>query len=365
MQKGDPSSTRQRGFWTRWYRLTSPPEVPSNASLEKREIVRRGRLASIIYLILYLFSLPSLPPVLFGFGPNKLVQPLFLFIILIIIIATYLNRIGSVTAGGFVLITAFSAIGMIDILANPGGLSLGQTALFGLFLIPEILSAAIMPAFYVFIFAIINSAFFFVAVTYLHHATGLSTSDAYLYGFFFNVTMQGIIAGVAFLWSYSMQKALKERDQAEEIARLERDLSDKTMLMAQQTRLLEQSILLINQTQAQVANGDLSARVPLTRENVLWSVAGTLNNLISRLQRSRAIEQKYEQTERGIIQLMAVLHAYESGQPTAEYTHTGTIADLLAVDLLPPSPKNPSLSRKSRLIPGRSGPLSRPLSGPL
>jgi hypothetical protein len=34
-------------------------------------------------------------------------------------------------------------------------------------------------------------------------------------------------------------------------------------------------------------HGDFNARVPLTADNVLWQISGSLNNLLARLQRSR------------------------------------------------------------------------------
>ena len=136
--------------------------------------------------------------------------------------------------------------------------------------------------------------------------------------------VQGATAGISFLWVSSLQRALRERDQAEEVARLERDLSTQTEIMAQQKVQLEQSIDMILQTQMRVANGDLSARVPLNSENVLWSVAGTLNNLITRLQRARGAEEQLERTKSSADWLVAMLRNQKIGQQAERYASLAT-----------------------------------------
>jgi nitrogen fixation/metabolism regulation signal transduction histidine kinase len=52
-------------------------------------------------------------------------------------------------------------------------------------------------------------------------------------------------------------------------------------------------MLILFHTNTRVANGDLNARIPLTKDNALWQVSSSLNNILSRLQRSR---QELQQT---------------------------------------------------------------------
>ena len=67
---------------------------------------------------------------------------------------------------------------------------------------------------------------------------------------------------------------------------------------AQQKRQLDASIQKIVETHMRVANGDFSARVPLTDDNVLWQISGSLNNLLSRAQRWRQEAAQFEQARR-------------------------------------------------------------------
>ena len=90
---------------------------------------------------------------------------------------------------------------------------------------------------------------------------------------------------------------------------------------------------MILQTQTRVANGDLSARVPLTSENVLWSVAGTLNNLITRLQRAQGAEEQLERTKSSAGWLVSIMRNHKTGQPSGRYTRTGTVIDPIAMEL--------------------------------
>jgi len=92
---------------------------------------------------------------------------------------------------------------------------------------------------------------------------------------------------ITYLWVTSATQAIARADRATEIASLERIMAEQAQMEAEQKRELEKSIQQIVQTHSQVANGDFAARVPLNRGAVLWEVAGSLNNLLSRLQRWR------------------------------------------------------------------------------
>jgi len=101
------------------------------------------------------------------------------------------------------------------------------------------------------------------------------------------ILSQMIVSVVAYLWVTGAVRAIMRADRAEEIARLEHDLALKAEMAAQQKEQLEASIQKVVDTHTRVANGDFSARVPLTRDNILWQISGSLNNLLSRLQRLR------------------------------------------------------------------------------
>ena len=331
---------RSPSIWARlvgwWYRLAAPAASLSSASFEERDVIRRARLASVIILIVLIGNIPSLPPAING--PNKILLPILGVQFLVTLLAAYLNKKRRVNIAGVLVVLVLAAGMMGNITSSAGGITTQAVPLFALLTIPEIVAAAMLPMYWVFIVALLDVAFSLFAVTYLHapHLSAQDLSFIYSYGVFLTATIQVIIAGVSFLWNISLSRALRAQDQAEEIARLERDLSDQSMLAMEQKAQLEQSIELIVQTQARVANGDLQARVPLTQDNVLWSVGGTLNNLISRLQRSRGVERELEVTKNSAVNFVMALRAYKAGVQARRYSRSGTVIDLIAVEVLPP-----------------------------
>jgi hypothetical protein len=103
------------------------------------------------------------------------------------------------------------------------------------------------------------------------------------------------IAIIAYLLVRTMRQAIARADRAEEIGKLQKALLKQEHAVAEQKRALDASIQQIIETQRRVANGDLDARVPLTQENVLWEVAGSLNNLLNRMRRGNQAEQQLTQ----------------------------------------------------------------------
>jgi methyl-accepting chemotaxis protein len=67
--------------------------------------------------------------------------------------------------------------------------------------------------------------------------------------------------------------------------------------VAEQKRQHDASIRSIVETHTRVANGDLEARVPLTQDNVLWQISGSLNKLLARLQRLSQDTAKVQQMQ--------------------------------------------------------------------
>ena len=324
---------KRRNYFDWWYRFTAPPIPPPNAPLEVREIARQGRLTSVVIFILIFLNFGSVPSAIAGLNKALIVVLIVSFIT--IGAAMVLNRRGSVLWAGLILVLVHAIGIMINLYTTPTGLSFQVISSFAILILPTLLAAALLPAATVFLFAALNTIFCFLAIMFMPHAKGFNDPAALVFvqGVVLPAVVQGATAGIAFLWVSSLQRALRERDQAEEVARLERDLSEQTEIMAQQKVQLEQSINMILQTQTRVANGDLNARVPLTSENVLWSVAGTLNNLITRLQRAQNAEEQLERTRASAGWLVTIMRNHKAGQPTGRYTRTGTVVDSIAMEL--------------------------------
>ncbi len=333
LQNVQLATRKRRNYFNWWYRFTAPPVPPPNAPLEVREIARQGRLTSVVIFILIFLNFGSVPSAVAGLNPALFVVLIVSFIT--IGVAIVLNRRGSVFWAGLILVLVHAIGIMINLFTTPSGLSFQVISSFSILILPTLLAAALLPASSVFVFAVLSTIFCFLAVTFMPRSTGFNdpASLVFVQGVVLPAVVQGATAGISFLWVSSLQRALRERDQAEEVARLERDLSEQAEVMAQQKVQLDQSINMILQTQMRVANGDLSARVPLTSENVLWSVAGTLNNLITRLQRAQNAEEQLERTNASANWLVSMMRHHKSGQPAGRYTRTGTAIDPIAMEL--------------------------------
>ncbi len=262
-----------------------------------------------------------------------------------------LNHRGSVFWAGLILVLVHAIGIMINLFTTPTGLSFQVISSFSILILPTLLAAALLPASSVFLFAILSTIFCFFAIKFMPYSPGFNAIPAslvFVQGVVLPAVVQGATAGISFLWVSSLQRALRERDQAEEVARLERDLSEQAEVMAQQKVQLDQSINMILQTQTRVANGDLSARVPLTSENVLWSVAGTLNNLITRLQRAQGAEEQLERTKTSAGWLVSIMRNHKAGQPAGRYTRTGTVIDPIAMELFSQTDAQQHASQEQR-----------------
>jgi len=280
-------SHQESGLLHWWYRVASPPKPDKAASFKQTEIFRRGRTGSQIIPALYLLLLVSLPSAITG--TNTFLLPIIIGGVVALTFASVLNRLGFVNMAGFIILLTFTAFPTINIVTTPGGLDMMVLPLFGLLILPLLCAVSFLPEWWVFASAIFNSLFTLFALVYLPQTAEL---NAILSLYFASIVTpiilsQMIVSVVAFLWVRSTIQALRRANRAEEIAKLEHDLALHAETAAEQKQQLEMSIQKIVETHVRLANGDFNARVPLTDDNVLWQISGSLNNLLSRLQRLR------------------------------------------------------------------------------
>lgn len=320
-------------LWDGWYRLSTPASPAVDASLDVREVVRRARVNSVVVLMLFIFNIPSFFAAIYGSNKGRI--PELIILSLVDIIAIYFNRRGAVNIVGALIWISFSASIMTDIVTTPGGLSVTVVSLFMLLILPQTIAAVMLPPVFVFVSAMFNVLFCILVVNFLPHPASMNAlmPIAYANGIFLPITVLGITAVISFLAQNSLAQALRDRDLAQEIIRLERHLAQQSDEMLKRKEQLEQGIAVIIDTQTQVANGNLNAQVPLTSEHVLWSVASTLNNLIARLRRYHNVERELEVTKQGASMLISSIHAYKAGQRTNQYRRTGTVIDPIAREI--------------------------------
>ena len=338
------SPPRKIGPLEWWYRLTAPPDPPPSANFRRHEAARRGRLISLLLLLMIIIVFVVLPIALFsGNYP--------LLIILFIGLGTQcltlaLNRRGHVLVAGLIIVGVTMIGYVLAQTFNPGGLRVGDLPDFDLLVWVELLAVSLLPARSVFVVAALDSFFIWADVSFQPHAPDLVhflSTDGYA-AIGRPITIQIVVAVVAYLWVRSATAAIARADRAEVIAALEHAMAAQQRASRQQTLELEESIAQLVETHQRVSAGDFRARVHLQEEDVLAPVADSLNLLLVRFQRLLAESEELERTKVQSARVVASLReAVVTGKlPRLPEQGAGTTVDLIILELLPYLSKNAS-----------------------
>ena len=308
-----------------WYRLTAPPEPSKNASSIRKEANRQARLLSTVVFFLMLTLIIFLPATFFI--PNQLVILIVLGMLGMSIITLLFNRAGKTTIAGIIVVTMFE-LALIAAIVTTNPLDVFNLPLFDLLIISELLAVSLLPSRNVFLLALFNVSFIWADLTFQPHTSLLTNT---LQTQFYNslarpAGLQLIVAVVAYLWVRSTTQAIARADRAEVIAALEHQL-------AEQKHQLEIGIQQILKTHIAIANGDFSARAPLTQESELWQIANSLNTLLARFQRSTKIEHEYQRMINVLADVIQALQDAERNQTSPHLALTGTPLDPLIIAL--------------------------------
>ncbi|MGH2506176.1 MAG: hypothetical protein ACRDHZ_01950 [Ktedonobacteraceae bacterium] len=314
---GEHSFQRQQGFFPWWYRLTSPPEI-ENPTLAQRDVARRSKILSALALFLALLLLLVVYIALTG--PNKQIITTVYILYPTIFLCLVLNRFRHLHLAGLLLILAMVG-GMYLTLSTTaffhGGLTPNDKDILYLPFFAELVAAALLPTFAIFLVAILNtsvSLFFLYDVPHTPAFSAMLASSASSITFrlveihFFVTLVVWIVA----TWTLI---SVKQANRATELARLEHDLHVEAQETLKQKEHVERSIAEIVQVHTSVANGNVGARVHLTGENVFWQIAVPLNNLLGRYQQATRAAQ-----ERDLY--LAVLNDLIQEYPTIRGTAT-------------------------------------------
>jgi hypothetical protein len=325
------------GALLKWYTYTAPAHPGSQTSLQQQEAFRRGRLASLCLLLLIFVVVLFMASISITANINHTV---FLIasigIFLLVLSAGVLNRRGYLTAATLIMILILDGGIATTVITVKGGLGLVNLPIFDLMIASELIAVSLLAPFSVFIVGLLNCCFIILDVLLEHHAPDLSHYLA-LSGWAVIIArpllLQIVVAIVTFLWVDSALKALKRADQAETLAAMEHAIAEYERTDAMQKRQLEQGIQFLIETQRRVANGDFTARVPTTQNNVLWPVAISFNNLLTRFQR---FQQDAHEIERIRQDMPRVLHAIRDAKQKKQplvLERTGTVLDALILEL--------------------------------
>jgi hypothetical protein len=281
----DQERRTRPGLLAWWYRITAPPEPPASASFKRRDLYRRGVLASTLMFVLECILIIVAPIGIIG--PNHQILIVAVTLTIVIAITAWLNHRGNVNTAGLIL-CVFLNLGICSsILRSPGGIAPDTIAIFDLLVFSEVFFVSLLPINWVIFDALFNIAFSILVLTFWPRTPLFA--EIMRTNFYTIVSrpvqLHIIVTAVLYLWVRSATQAIKRADRAEVVANLEHQIAEQGQQIAEEKRLLDVSIKEIIDTHMRVANGDYNARVPLQRGMPLWQVAGSLNNLLARIQR--------------------------------------------------------------------------------
>lgn len=319
-----PSSEerRPRGLWHAWLLLTGPGDNAPQRTLQERGRLRRARLTSVVMFGLLVLAIVVVPLGLQDPSHATLSADVALFAA--VLIAAVLNRLLLPTAAGVILV---AALGLATAGAVLGSKQLDLIFLpaFDLLAIVVVVAGVILVRWQMWLTAFAAIAFV-IGDLALQPRTQALDSFVAQYGIYpiaaRPIILILVLAILLHLLSWSLEREIVRADRAEEIAAMEHAI-------VEQKRQLDYGIQLILDTHVRAANGDFTARAPLTQENVLWQIAASLNNLLARLQRSGVAEHQLRRTDEEIRRLATAIRDAQQGRTPIWPAPTGTSADLL------------------------------------
>jgi hypothetical protein len=329
-------AVRRAGVLGWWLDLTAPKVPQGPLSLDAREGLRKAELTSITILLVMAFLLALVSNSLADPSTGQAVSTMAAGLV----IAGILNRTGR-PGSARTRIAAYLVPGLMllllmgAIIQAKGGLRLIWFPAYDLMALPIFIASLTCGRRAPWLFAFVATAFivgdFLLQPHALINAPGVTNFDdiAYETTIF---TLWGMInrhislcvfaAFFGWLGARSVEGAIRRADRAEEIAAMEHAI-------VEQKRQLDYGVQQILETHVRVANGDFSARAPLNQDNILWQIAASLNNLLSRLQKSGQAEYQLRRTEEEIRRLAVAIRDAQLGRAAIWPAPTGTAADLL------------------------------------
>lgn len=289
-----PSPGWLQRLWRFWLWLTAPSPSDTPPDARTRERLRRSHLLSILLLALAMILIALFPK---SFIPGFDLGALSGIILgaIFIIVSAFFNRSGYTTVAGTIFVTGMAAAIAWSLIGTPNGLAMQDLSTFDLFVVPVVIAGILLPrraSFAMWAGCVI----FIVADISLQTRQGdLATyiRQAGLYAtVILPIVSTGILAVVSWLAAGSVERAIAEADRSAE-------LQHAYQLLTEQKHRLEESMATIQGVHARVANGNLSARAPITGDEFL-PLAVSLNLMLDRLARSATAEQTLGELEQGI-----------------------------------------------------------------
>ncbi|GHO62470.1 hypothetical protein KSC_013620 [Ktedonobacter sp. SOSP1-52] len=324
-QPAQPTGSMKPLNW--WYQVATPSDPEAKTSFAVQDKLRRSRLASLILLLMLVVLVSFIRLALLA--KNPLLFPIILIAIGICLLVLFLNRQGHVTLVGILSVITVNAAIMLNLITSPSGmLDMNGFLTFDLLVFSELVAVSLLPPSSVFFVAALNIGCIWGDILLQAHAPDLehfwlTMSYTLLVR---PIALQIVVAVVTYLWVRGALRAFKRVDRIEEVERLQ-------LALAEQKRDLEVGIQQIQRALVEAANGNFAMRAPLAQENVLWTVAVSLNTLLSRLQRSSQSEQELQRIRGEVLRLVNIVSESEARRVPLRLAPTGTLLDPLLKNL--------------------------------
>jgi hypothetical protein len=335
ISEASPQTAKRTGPLEWWYRIAAPPEPPSNATLKVRENARRGRLTSLLLLIMIVLFLVIILTA--GIFSNHSLGIILSGVEIAFIVAVILNQRQYVLFAGIIVVLALDLSVVLFILSSKQGLDLSLLPAFDIFVLPELLAVSLLPPRSVFLVALAHIAFIVASLTFLlPHAADLDTilrHGGLAQTLARPIVIQLSVAIVTYLWVGMTNQALARADRAEEISLLEQQIIERQQQEITQKQQLDEGIQQILQVHVRVANGDFATRAPLNKGSILWQVAYSLNNLLARLQSLGHADYELQRAKVETARLVSMIHQARQEHRPLRLAKTGTHLDALILEL--------------------------------
>ncbi len=308
------------------------PPIDKESIQRVRKEVRRQQVVTFILFVIFLFQLISLPgaimmqsalsigTVIFGIALcgiamvfNNMGKVGIVSILLILVVdlgcglmlltpGMNMSSMGGTSSSG-----SMSSMESMSSSGNMSSVSLDVSELptFDLLVISELIAASLLPTVSIFPVAISNILFIIGMVAFMPHTAALNLllkSPMAYNALSQPISLQLVIAAITFMWVRSALRAAVRADRAEEIAALQQSKAELQQREVEQKRLMEMGINELLQGLVQGVNGK-ETTINLKQDHMLWQVGNAINLILTRLRRTRVIDQENERLRAQIVQI--------------------------------------------------------------
>jgi hypothetical protein len=325
-----------------------------------RKEVRRQNVVTFILFIIFIYQLVSLPGAIMMQSP--LAIGTVIFGIALCGLAMIFNRMGKVgivsillilvvdLGCGLMLLTPGMDMASMSSMPSSGSMSstssmpssgsmhstntmpsmensstakldVSELPTFDLLVVSELIAASLLAPASIFIVAVSNVLFIIGMVTFMPHTAELDMllKSSMAYNTLSQpIILQIVVAAITYMWVSSALRAALRADRAEEIAALQQAKAMLQEREVEQKRLIETGVNELLQGLSQGVNGK-ETTINLKQDHMLWKVGNAVNLLLTRLRRTRQIDQENQQLRAQVVQMRErLLEAKFTGMQDAQ-----------------------------------------------